>query len=298
MCGIFYYMMDEENDVPARVVLHLRAMTEGSDLPRTDAALEAVIANWREKRAMFERQTELLGMERIDSFSSDETRGAILLTYSGSLLAFGPKDDAGRRWFEYASIKLRNDVPPMIREVGVVLTASIEVGASARFDRCSIKHSSDVLRIAVCPASLSRTEEDRRLREASVYLTNGFVKLNRTLTMPEDPVGHFTARNMIRYVAGKNAVSQDEARRIIEDYLAVVEAGLLLGERVPLGQMGKLSLGVRPARKARLGRNPASGEQVLIPAKAETTVPKISFSARLRERAAAVSEAERSARRR
>jgi nucleoid DNA-binding protein len=35
-----------------------------------------------------------------------------------------------------------------------------------------------------------------------------------------------------------------------------------------------------------MGRNPATGEEMLIPAKPETGVPKMSFSKHLKERAA------------
>jgi nucleoid DNA-binding protein len=263
-------------------------MTDSSGLPRTDASLELIAENWLEKRSMFESQTKLLGMERIDIFPAAEKRGIILLTYSGSLMAIGPAGENGGRWFEYASIKLRNDVPPLVREEGVVIDGSIEPDKPATFDHCSIKHSSDILLMAVCPESLSRSEEDKRLREASIFLTNGFVKLNRTLTLPEDDVGHFTLKNIIQYVARKNDVTQTLARQLIDDYLSTVEAGALLGERVPIGSIGWLKLGARPAQKARIGRNPATGEELLISAKPETSVPKLAFSGKLKERAASV----------
>ncbi len=274
--------------LPERVRRHLRSMTEGSGLPRTDASLEAIAENWAEKRAMFESQTKLLGMERADLFAEGEKRGVVFISYSGSLVAIGPAGEDGGRWFEYASIKLRNDVPPLVREEGVTVEGPIEPGRPARFGSCSIKHSSDVLLMAVCPESLGRAEEDRRLREASVFLTNGFVKLNRTLTLPEDDVGHFTLKNIVQYVSRKNGVAQALARQVIDDYLSTVEAGVLLGENVPLGTLGRLRLGARPAQKARIGRNPATGGEVLIPAKPETSVPKFSFSGKLKERAAAV----------
>ncbi|MFA6506535.1 MAG: HU family DNA-binding protein [Treponemataceae bacterium] len=280
--------MTKLNELPERVQKHLQSMTESSGLPRTDASLELITRNWFEKRDMFESQTRLLGMERTDGFSAEEKRGVILLTYSGSLLAVGPAAGNGGRWFEYASIKLRNDVPPLVRETDVSIEGSIEPDKPARFGRCSIKHSSDILLMAVCPADLPRAEEEKRLREASVFLTNGFVKINRTLTMSKDEVGHFTLKNIVQYVARKNDVTQVLARQIIDDYLSTVEAGALLGERVTLGSIGTLKLGARAAQKARLGRNPATGEELLIPAKPETSVPKLVFSGRMKERAACV----------
>jgi len=280
--------MTKLENLPERVRAHLRSMTESSDLPRTDASLELITENWLEKRAMFESQTKLLGMERLDRFNEGEKRGVILLTYSGSLLALGPAEENGGLWFEYASIKLRNDVPPLVREDGVSIEGAIEPDKPARFGGGSIKHSSDILLMAACPESLARSEEDRRLREASVFLTNGFVKLNRTLTLPEDDVGHFTLKNIVQYVARKNGVTQTLARQLIDDYLSTVEAGALLGERVPLGTIGWIKLGTRPAQKARIGRNPATGGELLIPAKPATSVPKVVFSGKMKERAASV----------
>ena len=44
----------------------------------------------------------------------------------------------------------------------------------------------------------------------------------------------------------------------------MLESGLLLGLRVPLGKMGRLKLRTRAARKARLGINPATGEKITL----------------------------------
>lgn len=194
----------------------------------------------------------------------------------------------GGRLFEYASIKLRNDVPPLVREEGVLLEGYVEIDKPACFTNCSVKQSSDVLFMAVCPASLSRPEEERRLREASIFLTNGFVKLNRTLTLPQDDIGHFTLKNIIQYIAHNNNITQALARQILDDYHSTLEAGMLLGENVPFGGIGRLRLGARPPQKARIGRNPATGEELLISAKPATSVPKISFGTRLKERAAMI----------
>ena len=62
----------------------------------------------------------------------------------------------------------------------------------------------------------------------------------------------------------------------------------MLGERVPLGRIGRLSLAKRPARKARAGINPATGEPLTIPARPETMAPRMRFSRALKERLAAL----------
>lgn len=241
---------------------------------------------------LFEEQTRLLGMEAIERLEASDRRGAILLTYSGSLLALGRAGDDGR-WFEYASIELRADVPALLQASGVGVDGAIELHAPARFTSCPVERSSDLLLIAVCPERVSPAEEENRLREAAVFLTNGFVKINKTLTMADEAVDHFTMKSITRYLANKHGVPQTLAKGMVDDYLRMVEAGVLMGERVPLGNLGRLRLARRPAQKARIGRNPATGEEITIPAKPESLVPRMSFSIRLKERAATlpVSEA-------
>jgi nucleoid DNA-binding protein len=80
-------------------------------------------------------------------------------------------------------------------------------------------------------------------------------------------------------------LTQKQARQIITDYLTMIESGMLLGERVPLGKLGRLFLKMRAPRKARVVINPATGRETTIPARPEEAVPRISFSRALKERA-------------
>ena len=65
---------------------------------------------------------------------------------------------------------------------------------------------------------------------------------------------------------------------IVESVFDVVAAGVKKGERVPLGKIGKMYYHIKPAQKARKGRNPRTGEELLVPAKRPSKVPKFSFS--------------------
>ncbi len=313
--------MTRFEDLPERIQRHLQSITESSGLPPGEDSLARITANWIEKRDLFEEQTELLDMRDIEELSPDDDRGVLVLTYSGSLLSLGPAVEDGDgsadssagetarggaaeheggaaepagggatpapgRRFEYASMPLRADVPSLVREDDVRLEGPIRHDVPARFSNCSIEQSSPVLRAVACGPEVSAADQERRIREATIFLTNGFVKLNRTLTMPAGEIEHFTMKTMVQYVAKKNGLTQTLARQVIDDYLLMAEAGALLGERVPLGRVGKLYLGSRSAQKARMGRNPQSGEEMLIPAKPETGVPKMSFSKHMKERAA------------
>jgi nucleoid DNA-binding protein len=150
-----------------------------------------------------------------------------------------------------------------------------------------VESSSEILFIASFDPSLPLADQQQRLLEAAIFLTNGFIKENQSLTVQE-AVDHFTMKSIVQYLAKRNSITQTLARRILDDYLTMLESGALLGERVPLGRLGRLYLGTRGAQKARVGHNPATGEELLIPAKPETAVPRFSFSKHIKERASRV----------
>jgi DNA-binding protein HU-beta len=71
-------------------------------------------------------------------------------------------------------------------------------------------------------------------------------------------------------VAEAAQVSKVQAKAVFEAVEAVVHKSLKAEKKIPLGGLGAVKL---VERKARIGRNPATGEQIKIPAK---TVVKIS----------------------
>lgn len=93
----------------------------------------------------------------------------------------------------------------------------------------------------------------------------------------------FTANSMIAYISEKHDLSKKTAKEIVEDLFDVIETGVLKGERVPLGKIGKVFVKVKPATKARMGRNPMTGEEIKIAAKKATKVPKFSFTKNFKE---------------
>ena len=95
-----------------------------------------------------------------------------------------------------------------------------------------------------------------------------------------------TIKGIAQYIARKNDLPTVVVKKLLEDYFATAESGLMLGERVSLGRLGSLSLKVLPARKARILKNPSTKEDILVPAKGETPTPKMSFHKDLKERAA------------
>lgn len=90
---------------------------------------------------------------------------------------------------------------------------------------------------------------------------------------------------IIKYISENNGISRKQAKEVIEDLFGVINNGVMSGERVNIGNFGKMFIRVRPATKERKGRNPLTGEEITIPPKKATKVPKFSFRKAFKEEA-------------
>ena len=280
-------MMENAHVLNAAIKAHLQGLIRSSGLPETEDSLAEMARVWFEKKDMFESQIKALDMRELERFPADDPRGVLLLTWSGSLLSLGPRgpDRPGRR-AEYASIELRTDVPHLALSEHGELESDLSLGQPAALRAGPVSHTSALLTIAACDPSVLPEEQEKRIREATIYLTNGFVRINRTVTRPgHDFPEQLTMKSMVTYLARKNGLSQKQTRQLIDDYHTMLESGLLLGLRVPLGKMGRLSLRRKPARKARVGINPATGDKITLKARPEEQAPRMAFSRMLKERA-------------
>lgn len=272
------------NSLPDQIKTHLQGISAEFEHEDREAFLESLAENWERKKELFEKQTTNLDLHMIDTFDRNEERPVLMLTFSGSLITLGPKRK-DTRWVEYASIKLRTDVPGLVVADAVSLETNVSRGETAAFATGPLKKTSAVYQIAVCEESVPINEQEKRIKEAAIFLTNGFVKLNRTLDIPVDgDVEQFNMRSMINYISRKNDVTQTLAKGLIEDFLTAAETGLLLGERVSFGRLGNADLKLRGARSARVIKNPQTGEEMTIPAKPAMMVPKFNFSSKLKEK--------------
>ena len=68
---------------------------------------------------------------------------------------------------------------------------------------------------------------------------------------------------LMQVVADHTEMSRAEAKRFVETYIDVVRAHVLKGVKVKLGDLGTVMV---RSRKARMGRNPQTGEPVKIKA--------------------------------
>jgi nucleoid DNA-binding protein len=277
-------MSDFTEKLTGTIRTHLVGLLKSSGLPDTKETLEVLAQIWFEKKQMFEAQIRALDMLELEGFSAEDPRGALLLTYSGSLVSLGPLEKGGRR-AEYASIQLRTDVPHLAVTDRSRLESDLKVDHDAHFIEGPVKSTSSLLKITACGTDVSAEEQEKRIREATIFLTNGFVKINRTMVGPgEDVPDQFTLKAIVTYLARKNDLSQKLTRQLIDDYHTMIESGMLLAQRVPLGKIGRLFLKKRPPQKARVGINPATGEKITLKARPEEPVPRMVFSRIMKER--------------
>ncbi len=72
-----------------------------------------------------------------------------------------------------------------------------------------------------------------------------------------------TASALLQAIADHNGVKKSEAKAFVEGYFDVVRAHVLKGVKVKIGDLGMILI---RHRKARMGRNPQTGEPVKIKA--------------------------------
>ncbi len=68
-------------------------------------------------------------------------------------------------------------------------------------------------------------------------------------------------------VADRAEITKAEAKRVLEALEDVVLEEIVNAEKVKIGGLVQLTVRVKPASKARKGRNPATGEELTIAAK-------------------------------
>jgi nucleoid DNA-binding protein len=277
-------MEESINNLPEYIKRHLESVLKSSGMPDTQDSYDKISKIWVEKKEMFEAQTKNLDMIEVESFEVEDKRAILMLTFSGSLVSLGPLSN-DKRWLEYASIKLRNDVPDIVQTEKVIIEENIINNRGILFKEGPIKNTSAVFKITTFSEDVPIDEQEKRIREATIFLTNGFIKINRSITSPDVNIpDQFNLNSIVSYIASKNGITKKLTKQIIEDYLLILESGMLLKEKVKVGKIGQLQLKIRPAQKARVGINPATGEQITIKAKPEVYVPKMSFSKYIKEK--------------
>ncbi|MEM5948056.1 hypothetical protein WKV44_05830 [Spirochaetia bacterium 38H-sp] len=172
--------MEVFNSLSPVIQEHIKQMAKTSGMEASDEAYEKLASAWREKEKIFLDAVERHDFEEVSFFSKDEERGALILTYSGSLLSLGPLDD-GRRRAEYTSIGLRVDVPDSAVKEGSVIENDIETDSVVVFSTGPIQQSSPVYKIAISTKGLDTDEAEEVLTKVVQEISEEFAEINKTI---------------------------------------------------------------------------------------------------------------------
>jgi len=164
--------------LPERVREHVRLLVEPAGLQGVENAEEVLAQGWLEKDEAFKHHTTARGMIGVDSFDRHETGGALIMTYSGSIVSIGPAEGDDRD-VAYASIGARRDVPQMSVKQESRLAADVTIDAVVQFDEGPVKQTSPVFAIAVFQKALPPARENAALVEVTQVLTEKFVDINK-----------------------------------------------------------------------------------------------------------------------
>ncbi len=168
------------NQIPLTVKEHVQDITRTSGLSDTDDSLELISEAWLNKMEAFDREIESQDMEVVTNLDKDEERGAIVMTYSGSLINIGPRE-GDTRTVEYTSIGLRSDVPGTAEHTSSILASDIDLDHEVEFSEGPVKATSAAFKIAVCNDDLSFEDQEEVLAKTTMVLSNEFADINKTL---------------------------------------------------------------------------------------------------------------------
>lgn len=172
--------MEVFNGLSEQIQNHIRQISKTAGLPQSDESLEGMAKAWLEKNKLFQDSLAEEKLSEVSFFGKDEARGALALTWSGSLLNIGPLVD-GKRRCEYRSIGLRTDVPDSAVHETSVLAEDLETDAAVVFKSGPIQQSSPLYKIAVLEEALEPAEEEALLTRINQAVAEDFVEVNKTV---------------------------------------------------------------------------------------------------------------------
>ena len=168
------------DQLPEGIRDHVKEITRTSGLPPGEESVEKIARGWLEKRQVFEDFIKRFQMEEVETFDQYDERGALALTYSGSLVKIGPLVEEVRK-VQYTSIGLRLDVPDVADKEGSILAGDAVVDEPMSFEVGPVKHTSPILKIAVLTGDRSLEEQEETITEATKLITDGFTEVNKTI---------------------------------------------------------------------------------------------------------------------
>lgn len=173
-------MGDILNQLPAEIQAHIKGITKSSGLPDEEASYEKMAKGWMDKKMIFEEKIAEQNMVEVDKLAVNDEKGAVALTYSGSLVIIGPVIN-GFRKAGYNSIGLRKNVPDSMVHENSKLAADVIVNNPIDFEAGPVKSTSSIFKIAVCKDNLQAIDQEEKISEVTVIMTNEFVNVNKEL---------------------------------------------------------------------------------------------------------------------
>lgn len=171
--------------IPENIRGHIKDITRSSGLPDSEESIEKIAEGWLEKKNALENKSSDMNMEEVEYLEKDDEGGALVLTYSGSLVTIGPLNEGSRK-VEYASIGLRYDVPDLLSKDDCILGSDVMIGEEIVFDKGPIKKTSPIFKILVVKDELSIEEEEEHIKEAATLIMDDFIEVNKTMMLEED----------------------------------------------------------------------------------------------------------------
>jgi hypothetical protein len=173
-------MTEYLTQIPENIQQHIKEVTKTSGLPDTDESIQLISQGWLEKKRTFEEKIDSENMQEIDMLDKNDDRGAIVMTYSGSIINIGPLVGDGRK-IEYASIGLRKDVPDFLVKDASNLKSDVIIDEEVEFTNGPVKQTSPAFKIIVCDDSLSAKEQERKFTKVSTFIAEEFADINNTM---------------------------------------------------------------------------------------------------------------------
>ena len=102
-----------------------------------------------------------------------------------------------------------------------------------------------------------------------------------------------TGPQLLAAVSDRAQLSKADTKRLLDALEAVVLDELANAQKVRIGGIVQLTVRVKPATKKRLGRNPATGEQITIAAKPASVDVRARALARAKQALPSVQKARR-----
>jgi hypothetical protein len=158
---------------------HLKGLINFLKLSSDEQTFELIAKNWLDKKTTFECKITELDMIEVDFFNKVNKKAVMLMTYSGSLISLGNLIN-DNRWVGYTSIEIRTDVPELII-VNSQLAKDIHKNKVVEFINGNIKRTSPVIKIAEFTDKIDYELQDQKLKDATLFLRNEFIKLNQQM---------------------------------------------------------------------------------------------------------------------